>query len=224
MTKVAVCMATYNGGEYLKEMLDSLSNQTFQDFTVYIFDDGSTDNTKEVIESFKDKLAMVVEHNKGIHNIGIVKGRAIQMALRGQHKYIQILDHDDLLEPSFLEEMVKRLEGGCDFVVCNGYTFGEVFGSIANTIPDMNTLLETNTLTSWVMAKSKVWRKHNFPPLAHLEDWGLFINWIEAGYKGGVVEKPLYGYRMHSEQFHKITNREWGRHRENMLLYLEVRT
>ena len=53
--KVAILMATYNGEKYLKEQIDSILNQTYQDFVLYIRDDNSTDNTNNIISEYIEK-------------------------------------------------------------------------------------------------------------------------------------------------------------------------
>ena len=61
--KVAILLSTYNGGRFLAEQLNSLVSQSFEDFKVYIRDDGSSDNAKEIIERFclQDKRIFQVE-------------------------------------------------------------------------------------------------------------------------------------------------------------------
>jgi rhamnosyltransferase len=54
---VQILLATYNGARFLREQLDSLFNQTFQDFTVLIRDDGSTDNTVQIIEDIQSEIS-----------------------------------------------------------------------------------------------------------------------------------------------------------------------
>ena len=54
MPIISVLMPVYNGERYIKETIDSILNQTFEDFEFIIVNDGSTDNTKNIIESYKD--------------------------------------------------------------------------------------------------------------------------------------------------------------------------
>lgn len=215
--KVAVCITTYNGGDYLRQMLLSLVDQTFKDFILYIYDDGSNDGTDEIIENFKDRLNIRYFFTSGIHNIGSVKNRVVKAALRDKPDLIQMLDHDDLIEPTFLEEMIKKIEEGFDFVVCNGVMFGEACAQIKNKVPDYETIIKDNTLTSWGMFKREVLEQQNFRRgLAHFEDWDLYIRLIKLGFKCGVVEEELYNYRMHPGQFHRETQKDFYKHRRNL--------
>ena len=53
-------MATYNGGEYLREQINSIINQTIDDWTLYIHDDGSSDNTNQILEYYCSKYDNIV--------------------------------------------------------------------------------------------------------------------------------------------------------------------
>ena len=53
--RVAILLATYNGGQYLAEQLDSLFSQSYNDFTIYIHDDGSKDDTLQILELYKKR-------------------------------------------------------------------------------------------------------------------------------------------------------------------------
>lgn len=215
---VAVCIPTYNVGNYLDKLLRSLENQTFKDFVIYILDDGSSDDTEEIIDKYKGVFHISYVYSSGIHNIGTVKNKVVKMALKGDHKYIQMIDSDDLVEPTFLEEMVKKLEEGFDYVVCDGIMFGESSGPIHNTVPTKESILEGNSLVSWGMFKREVLQESNYRlALKHFEDWDLYIRLVLADYKCGVVDKPLYNYRMHAGQFHRVTNKDFDKHKRNIM-------
>ena len=67
MKKVNVILCTYNGEKYIEKQLNSIFNQTYQNLDIYIYDDGSKDNTLNIIENMKI-------HNKTDKNIVIMKG------------------------------------------------------------------------------------------------------------------------------------------------------
>ena len=214
--RVAVCIATYNGGEYLRQMLESITNQTFKDFILYIYDDGSEDSTADIIESFKNRMNILYFFTSGIHNIGSIKNRVVKAALRDKPDYIQMSDHDDLWEPTFLEKMVEKI-ADYDFVVCNGRMFGDGYAQIRNHAPTYDEIVRSNTLTSWGMFKRELLEKHNYRRgLAHFEDWDLYIRLVKDGYSCGIVDEELYNYRMHPGQFHRETQKDFYKHRKNM--------
>lgn len=217
MHKVAVCMGTYNGSGYLRDMLRSLCDQTFKDFGVYIFNDGSEDDTLEVIDSFKDKLNIKVKNSKGIHNIGTVKNKVVNFALKDKPEYIQMVDSDDVLESTFLEAMVEEIKEGFDFVVCDGITFGDQNFPIHNEYTDKRRIIHMNPFLSWIMIRAKVASKFNYRVgMGHYEDWDLHLRLLLADKTYGIVKEPLYNYRIHPGQFHRVTERDWFKHQANL--------
>ena len=68
--KVSVLMSVYNGECYLREAIISILNQTFQDFEFIIIDDGSTDSSRDIIDSFDDPKISVFENDR---NLGLTK-------------------------------------------------------------------------------------------------------------------------------------------------------
>jgi glycosyltransferase involved in cell wall biosynthesis len=104
--KVSVIVPNYNHARFLRQRLDSIFNQTFQDFEVIILDDCSTENSKEVIEEYRNRsqVSHVVynETNSGSPFKQWAKG--IDLA---QGEYIWIAESDDWAEVNFLEIMVS---------------------------------------------------------------------------------------------------------------------
>ena len=81
MPKISVIMPVYNGEKFLKDAIEGVLNQTYKDFEFLILDDGSTDNSSKIVESFSDPRIKVVKLN----HKGIVE--ALNMALHYPHKY-----------------------------------------------------------------------------------------------------------------------------------------
>ena len=109
MPQVSVIVPNYNHAPYLRQRLDSIFNQTFQDFEVIILDDCSTDNSKEVIEEYRNRsqVSHVVynETNSGSPFKQWAKGFDL-----AQGEYIWIAESDDWAELNFLEKMFRILE------------------------------------------------------------------------------------------------------------------
>lgn len=218
MPRVAVCMVTYNAGKYLEEMLWSLERQTYKNFDVYVWNDGSDDRTIEVLKNFKDKLNLHIENHKAIHNIGTVKNLVVKMALKDSPDYIQMVDSDDALEPNFIEEMVDRINReNVDFVVCDGIAFGDSTFQIHNEDTNKERIKDVNPFISWGIFKADVIRKINYREgMKHLEDWDLYIRLIFADKTYSIIRKQLYNYRMHPGQFHRETDNDFFKHRKNL--------
>ncbi len=98
---VSVLITNYNYGQYLREAIDSALNQTYSNIEVIVVDDGSKDNSKEAIASYKDKIIPVLKENGGQAS-AINAGFAIS-----QGEIICSLDADDIWLPNKVEEVVK---------------------------------------------------------------------------------------------------------------------
>ncbi len=103
---VTVYITNYNYGSFIKEAIESVLNQSFQDFEIIIIDDGSTDNSKSIIESYSghQKIKIIFQQNKGLN---ITNNIALRVA---QGKYIMRLDADDYLDKNALLVMTNILE------------------------------------------------------------------------------------------------------------------
>jgi len=106
--KVSVIIPNYNHAPYLKERIDSVINQTYQDFEVIILDDCSQDNSRSVIEQYRNNphVSHIIFNEKNTGNTFIQWERGINLA---QGEYIWIAESDDVAEPQFLEQLVYQL-------------------------------------------------------------------------------------------------------------------
>lgn len=106
--KVSICIPSYNYGHFISQAIDSVLAQTFIDFELIIFDNCSTDNTKEVAKAYVDRDVRISYFcNKT--NIGMV-GNWNECIKIAQGEYIKILCADDLLTPDCIEKCVQVLE------------------------------------------------------------------------------------------------------------------
>ena len=110
MPKISVIIPTYNRSSLLKQAIDSVLQQTFNDFEVIVVDDGSTDDTRDVIKQIGDeRIRYFYKDNGGAssaRNLGLIKA---------QGEYISFLDSDDLWPENYLEIMVSNLEKMPDY-------------------------------------------------------------------------------------------------------------
>ena len=109
MPKVSVIIPTYNYGKYIEKAVDSVLTQTYRDQEIIVVDDGSTDNTREIIEArYKDKVRYFYQENRGApaaRNFGLRKAEG---------EFVTFLDADDWLMPNSLavyEEVVVKGRG-----------------------------------------------------------------------------------------------------------------
>jgi len=103
---VSVLIPVYNGARFLNTAIQSVLNQTYQNFELILCDNASTDTTPEIIKSFKD---IRIRYHRNARNLGLIPNwnRAFSLA---QGKYIKILPADDVLYPEALNTQVKILE------------------------------------------------------------------------------------------------------------------
>ncbi len=88
---ISVVMPVYNGAEYLREALDSILAQTFEDFEFIVIDDGSKDFSLEIVQQYDDgRLRMFMQSNQGL---AATLNRGIELA---HGKYIARMDQDDI--------------------------------------------------------------------------------------------------------------------------------
>ncbi len=103
--KVSVIMSVYNGEKYVREAVCSILNQTYKNFELIIINDGSTDRTQEILETFSDVRIRLVQQE----NLGLIKSlnKAIRMA---KGEYIARHDADDISLPERFKKQVDFLE------------------------------------------------------------------------------------------------------------------
>ncbi len=124
MRKVNVIIPVYNGERFIKEAVDSVLSQTFEDFEMIVVDDGSTDQTKEIINEVYKNIIYKYQLNAGpsaARNMGIASGSS---------EYVAFLDHDDRWYPEKLAKQVAILD--------NDSTVGLVCGEVNNINEDGN--------------------------------------------------------------------------------------
>jgi glycosyltransferase involved in cell wall biosynthesis len=102
--KVSVITAAYNHVEFVRQSVESALNQTYRDFEHIIVDDGSTDGTAEVLQSFENRIKYIRQENRGAH-------AAINAGIRASSgDYIAILDSDDAWLPHKLERQMPMFD------------------------------------------------------------------------------------------------------------------
>ncbi len=117
MVAISIVIPVYNIEKYLRECLNSLVNQTFKDFEVICVNDGSKDNSLEILNEYAQKdsrFKVVSQENSGS---GSARNNGLSQA---QGKYVQFLDGDDYFEPKMLETLYNLAEeNGLDIAVCS---------------------------------------------------------------------------------------------------------
>lgn len=195
---VSVIIPCYNLGGYLDQAVQSVLDQTYDDFEILIIDDGSTDPaTQHLFASYqRPKTRILRTKNQGLaraRNLGINETRG---------KYVSCLDADDLFETTFLQRAVEALEANPSvvFASCWLKTFGDSqFLWNPTTCDFPHLLVEDTVCTAAVMRKDAVVQIGGFDPgmpVAGYEDWDLAITLVERGMRGMIIPEYLFRYRI----------------------------
>ena len=137
MPLISVVTSVHNGEAYLKECVDSVLNQTFQDFEYIILNNGSTDGTARILDQYKDpRLRIVNQDNLGIVN-SLNKGTSLSSS-----DFIAHLDADDFVRPTWLEKQFNYMNRNQDLVLCSS-RFEELY--IGNLYPQSFPFIENDS-------------------------------------------------------------------------------
>jgi glycosyltransferase involved in cell wall biosynthesis len=213
---ISVLLSCYNGARWLDEALKSVLSQTFLDFELIIVDDGSTDNSPEIIKLFAEqdsRIIVITKNNSGLAdslNVGIQRARG---------EWIARLDADDISEPSRLERQLAKATQNPDLVfIGSGLLIIDANGNPHKTYhyPDSHALLVRNLSTgrkfpphSSAFYRTDVVRSIGGyrPRIKRAQDRDLWLRLSEVG-QLAVVDEPLVRIRKHSDQ---ISHEESGR-------------
>ena len=116
MIKLSVIVPIYNTAPYLRKTLDSLANQTFKDFEVLLINDGSTDQSKEIMEEYTRKYPFMKAYHLENHGVSYARNFGISKA---KGKYLTFLDSDDYIDLDLYEKMYEKTKGNVDVVECD---------------------------------------------------------------------------------------------------------
>jgi glycosyltransferase involved in cell wall biosynthesis len=100
---VSIVIPCYNSQDFVKQAIDSALNQTYQNTEVIVINDGSTDDSLNIIKSFGDRIRIESNINQGVQ---LTRNRGIELA---KGEYLKFLDSDDVLLPDCIEQQVAQL-------------------------------------------------------------------------------------------------------------------
>lgn len=180
--KVSVLLPTYNSEKFLIQCVNSILNQTYQNFEILVVDDSSSDNTREILKSYKDKRIKIIDGpGKGLAaalNLGIKKAKG---------DYIARIDADDIAMPQRFEKQVAFLDEHPEFSIVGSWQ--EYFGN-NNTFHKADSewdklkvslIFRCNLCHSTLMLRKSDMIKHNlfYPEKSLQEDYELWCKAIE---------------------------------------------
>ena len=204
-------MPVYNGERYLKEAIQSVLNQTYKDFEFIIVDDGSTDNSVKIIESFCDSRIKYVKLRHG----GIVKAlnEGLKIAIG---EYIIRTDSDDISLPERFEKLLNYMGTNGDVGVCGSWAL-----SINENRENMSDMkyppIENKEIRKYalfhnpfihpsvILRKKAIDKVGGYKDFKHNEDYELWTRVLKDS-EGHNLPEVLLKYRIHPHQITRKNN------------------
>lgn len=193
----------YNSEKYLRTCVESILNQTHADFQLFLLDDGSTDNSSSIVESYTDSRIKLF-HNK--KNMGRGFSRNVLLDLSDTELSCWC-DADDFMLPTKLEKQLEYFKNHyeCSFLATEMYDMrdNQIVGLGCNKHHMINSLtLEKLRISNCinhptVMFKTEIAKKLKFKDdMTFNEDWDFYIRLYEIGYNVKCLEEQLYVYKL----------------------------
>lgn len=199
---VSVVISTWNRGDLIAESISSVLAQTFQDFELIIVDDGSTDNTRDVVNSFHDERIHYAYQENG----GISKARNLGTQL-ARGKYIAVHDDDDLMLPSRLVSSLRAVRAGVRATFGSWVNFSHETGELALNVSrksfDPNVIWGVGPApghSTWLVEKSLMSAVKYDEALSSAVDHNLATRLAMSGVKWAHCGAVLYLRRKHDRQ------------------------
>lgn len=213
MKKLAVLLPAFNAALYIKASIDSILNQTFQDFDLYIYDDCSTDNTAEIVFSYNNSR---IFYRKNADNLGIAKtlNRGLDELL-SHYEFIARMDADDWAYPQRFEKQLSFLDKNKEILLCGtqGYWLKDINQNptegweypIDSEYIKYYLLFAATFGHSSVIFRSQTIANHNLrydEAITTCEDWEL---WVRISKIGKMANLPdfLMKYRILENSNHR---------------------
>ena len=235
---ISIIMATYNRAHFILETLQSIQNQSYIDFECLIIDDGSTDNTFNVVTDFIKNDNRFSYQNRpdnykkglpGVRNYGldICKG-----------DYIIFFDDDDIIHPDNLKVCLEVLQNyNLDFCHYKKFAFEKnipEFKSVEITnkqplsIADIESIVtqKIGIASCTVLWNKDCFKKHRFnEELMYAEEWECYIRMLLEGLEGIMIDPILYYYRIHpnsnTSEYYKNNSIRKASKKEAILLVIQ---
>lgn len=218
---VSIVMPAYNAASSIGSSIQSVRNQTFSDWKLYVVNDGSTDGTKDIVVKYSEQdIRIVYIENK--KNKGVAESRNVAL-LRSKGDYIAFLDSDDIWFRTKLEKQLVALDRGYD-VVCSNYLRLQAHNSkegklvrsrevinyqdmlFGNKIGNLTGVYNARTLGLFLQK-----------PVGH-EDYVYWLDILKMARYAYCIQEPLAGYLVRpdslSNQKLRAARWQWAIYRE----------
>jgi glycosyltransferase involved in cell wall biosynthesis len=204
---ISVVIPTYNRSHFISKAIECCLNQTLPPTEIIVVDDGSTDNTEQIVKQYP--VTYIKKENGGVssaRNVGIKHAKT---------KYIINIDSDDTCEPSTFAKFLQAMENRDDRLIsCRlRHVYLDTGVSIETPWPiNNNNIYNENFFLSFAMFPKTAWEKVGGfdEALGYIgwEDWDFWIRLAEKGYEFKLVEEHLFNYTMNSAGLSKTVDKE----------------
>lgn len=233
MPLVSIAIPSYNHDKYISDAINSVLNQTFNDFELIIIDDGSTDNSREIIRNHQreDGRIRTIFHE---NNQGIAKtiNEIISIA---QGKYIALLCSDDVWFKNKLEEQIKILDENDDLVIWSEGLIIDSYGKSkeffftenenASDKKKSGQILDDLLQCNYIFSSSIIVKRDNIKNigfdenLTYLNDFKTMLG-LAANYEYYFIPEPLACYRLHGKNTILSDEPRW--HKDKIIFLNEI--
>tara|TARA_A100001015_G_scaffold149241_1_gene165454 strand:+ start:1562 stop:2362 length:801 start_codon:yes stop_codon:yes gene_type:complete len=203
---VSVIMNCYNGEKFLKESLNSVLNQSYENWELIFWDNISTDDSVDILKQFSDKR---IKHYKSNKFEKLYKARNLAID-KAKGNYICFLDVDDIWNKFFIEKHLNKIfEVNCNIVYSKYYIKNEINKKkYINEKKDLPSgLVTSNFLRKYLVGISAVFLKKEIfnhikfdPQYQIIGDYDFFLR-LSLNYKFFSIQEPLLTYRHHANNF-----------------------
>jgi glycosyltransferase involved in cell wall biosynthesis len=224
MVLVSVLMSSYNHEKYIAEAIESVLNQTIQDFELIIVDDGSTDNSRQIIENYskKDRRIKASFHTQ---NLGI-PSTANDCLRQVSGEYIAYIGSDDLWVKNKLEKQLQILKDNKDKLIwsealvvdARGSPTGQTITQLLGATKKEGYLFEELLKEHFVVFQSLIFRAdfakglQRDTNLQYASDHRFIVE-LSINRQFIFIEEPLAKYRMHGNNITSRNKTEWMKER-----------
>lgn len=221
--KISCIMPAYNAGKYIRVAIDSILNQTYKNFELIIINDGSSDNTEEIILSYNDPRIVYIKNEK---NIKLIKtlNKGIDVA---KGEFISRMDSDDQALPSLFEEELREFALHPDAGIVNTMTYhmdeegnnirpNRQMFRLSPEICSIVCFYANHISHPGVMVKSHLMKTYKYKDdgsAIHFEDCELWCRMFADGIKCYTTEERLLNYRNTPTSINSL----YGNQRNNLM-------
>ncbi|MDT0647438.1 glycosyltransferase family 2 protein [Zunongwangia sp. F260] len=211
---VSVCIPVYNREKFIKNAIESVLNQTYQNFEIIVVDDGSKDDSIFIVESFSDERIKLFK-NKVNKGVVFTRNRYLEEA---SGDYIAILDSDDFWLPTKLEKQINFLNENPEYGICGTWAIrksinGECIWKYPISDEEIRARLlwGSSMVHSSMVIKSSIIRNNSFKycnSVKQAEDYDLLRQVANTKSKLCNLSEVLVEYNEHNAQFTTTAKQE----------------